>query len=118
MHTTLITLFLSLCVRLTILQIGTHLKIVPNRYHSHHCNTTDCFFYLIVCATKKVPNRYISHNLRYIFDIFHARPLEKKEPTDFCTYLVRFWYSIVTHFSVQCAKAFKHMSHQTISHRL
>ena len=55
--------FVSLCVRLTILQIGTHLKIVLNRYHCHHYNTTNRFFYLFVCATKKVPNRYISLNI-------------------------------------------------------
>ena len=28
--------YFSLCVRLRIVQIGTHLKIVPNRYISHH----------------------------------------------------------------------------------
>ena len=66
--------FFSLCVRLTILQISTYLKIEQNRYHSHTYNTTDCFYFLFVCATKKLPNRYISHDLWYNFDIFHAPP--------------------------------------------
>ena len=53
MHTTPITLFIRLCVRLAILQIGTHLKIVPNRYHSHHYTTTDVFF-IYMCVRPKM----------------------------------------------------------------
>ena len=46
-------IFFRLCVRLTILQIGTHLKIVLNRYHSHQYNTTDCFFFFLCVRPKK-----------------------------------------------------------------
>ena len=49
-------------------------------------------FHPFVRATKNVPNRYISHDLRYIFDIFHAPPALKKEPTVF----VPIWYFFCT----------------------
>ena len=66
-------IFFSLCVRLTILQIGTHLKIVPNRHHSYHYNTTDCccvfvFFYLFcVCDwLLNVGCRYIQRRVNQL----------------------------------------------------
>ena len=52
--------FFSLCVRLTTLQIGTHLKIVPNRYHSHHYNTTDCSLSICVCDPKSTKSVHFS----------------------------------------------------------
>ena len=56
-----------LCVRLRILQICTHLKMVPNRFHSHHYNTFHDFLFIYLCVQrKKVPNRYIADDFRYI----------------------------------------------------
>ena len=77
--------YFSLCVRLRILQIGTPLKIVSNRYIFHHYNTTDCLF---IYLYQKVPNWYISLFFWYVSVTFHFPPLKKM--------IYRFLYRLCT----------------------